>query len=124
MTTFISTETPTERLPSYRDAQLSKLIKELRAAVQPFPRSKAALIRVERRLKFLLRLLDAWDATYAERAETSLQLGNVPAANTAASMIFDTKTRTGLLKRAPIGIDYDAGDRVAENAELEREVLE
>ena len=112
------------RLSSYRDTQLAGYMKELRGMVKPMPRAKAALDRVEQRLKYLFRVLEAWDASHARQAETLLRLGNIPGANTAALMIFDDRMRIDLLSRAWIGGDADAGERLAEAIELERVVLQ
>jgi len=109
--------------PIYRDTQLGALLKDLRAAVKPLPSAKIALERVERRLKFVLRVIETWDASHAERAETLIGLGQIEAANTAATMIFDAQLRAGLLARAHISSDSAASDRIAEALELEREVL-
>jgi hypothetical protein len=110
-------------LPSYRDSQLHSAIRELRAAVKPFPRAARALQGVEYRLKFVLRVVQSWDDHHAERAETLIRLGKIEAANSAASLIFDDGLRADLLRRTPIGIDPAAPDRLAEAIELEREVL-
>lgn len=123
MATHATTHTNTDRVPSYRDRQLADLITDLRAEVRTVPRAKAALERVEKRLKWSLRLLESWDTTHAERAKMLLGLGKVAAANTEASLIFDDTTRHNLLRQMFIGGDDQADDRAAENAELEREVL-
>jgi hypothetical protein len=116
--------TTDDRQPSYRDTQLGGLMKELRAAVRPYPPAKLALEKVEKRLKFNLRVVQQWDETHAERAELMLRLGNVGAANTEACLIFDEATRHALLRRATIGIDHEADERIAEAVLLEREVIE
>lgn len=113
----------TDRAPSYRDAQLTGLMKELRAAVKPLPTAGQALARVEHRLRFVLRVTDLWDKTHAERARTLIQLGNLEAANTSACLIFDAGLRADLLRLAPIKQDTGAGDRLAEAAAMGREVL-
>jgi hypothetical protein len=107
----------------YRDAQLSAQLKELRAAVKPFAQARAALERVEERLRYVLRMVETWDTSHAERCETLIRLGNLAAANTAASLVFEPGLRTDLLRRCFVGIDHEADDRIAEAIELGREVL-
>lgn len=114
----------TQRTPSYHDKQLAKLMKELRASIKPYPQARQALERAERRLRYVLRVVEAWDESHAERAELLLRLGNVPAANTAAWLVFDSELRESLLQRAPIGHDSEANERIAEALVLGREVLE
>ncbi|HEU5097591.1 MAG TPA: hypothetical protein VFU22_00995 [Roseiflexaceae bacterium] len=109
---------------SYRDATLGRLLKELRGSVKTQPAAKALLEKVEKRLRYVLRVLESWDAHHAERAETLIQLGQLTAANGAASLIFEPQLRANLLRRTPVLADTDAGDRMAEALELERLVLE
>jgi hypothetical protein len=109
--------------PTYRDAQLGGLLKELRGLVKSQPAAKALLEKVEKRLKFVLRVLEGWDAHHAEQAETLIRLGNLPAANSAATLIFEPQLCAGLYRRSPILSDSTADDRMAEAIELEREVL-
>jgi hypothetical protein len=45
--------------PTYRDAQLGGLLKELRGLVKSQPAAKALLEKVEKRLKFVLRVLES-----------------------------------------------------------------
>jgi hypothetical protein len=113
-----------ERQPTYRDKELGTLMKALRDEVRTLPKAKAALVKVEGRLRYVLKVLDLWDQTHAGRAELFLSLGDVPKANTSASLIFDADTRAALLRRAPIGSDRATGERLEENSLLEREVLE
>ena len=108
---------------SYRDAPLGGLLKELRGLVKSQPAAKATLEKVEKRLRYVLRVLDTWDAFHAERAETLIRLGRLEAANSTASMIFDAQLRGDLYRRAPIIGDTGTGARVAEALELEREIL-
>ena len=108
---------------SYRDEQLSRLMSDLRAAVKPLPVAKTALDKAEKRLRFVLRVVDGWDAYHAERADTLIRLGQIEAANGAATMIFDAQLRADLLRRTPILLYLDTGARMAEAMELEREVL-
>jgi hypothetical protein len=107
--------------PTYRDAQLGGFLKELRGLVKSQPAAKATLEKVERRLKFVFRVIESWDAYHAERAETLIGLGRLEAANGAATMIFDAQLRGDLYRRSPILLDTE--DRVAKALELEREVL-
>lgn len=123
MTTPYPDAPPTERQPSYRDTQLHALMKALRADVRPFPRPKLALERVEGRLRYVLRVIETWDASHAGRARELIQLGHLAAANGAATMIFDQDLRHSLLCQCFIDSDNGAADRVAEALELGREVL-
>lgn len=109
--------------PTYRDAPLGGLLKDLRGLVKSQPAAKATLKKIEERLKYVLRVLESWDASHAERAETLIKLGRLEAANSTASLIFDAQLRGDLYRRAPIIRDTDAGQRMAEALELEREVL-
>jgi hypothetical protein len=108
---------------SYRDAPLGSLLKDLRGLVKSQPAAKATLEKVEKRLRYVLRVLEGWDAHHAERAETLIRLGQIEAANGAATLIFDTQLRNDLYRRTPILGDTQADDRVAEALEMEREVL-
>lgn len=114
----------TPRHPSYRDDQLHKHFKDLRTEVRAHPGAKAALVKVEQRLKYVLRVIETWDASHAERAETLIRLGNLEAANTAACLIFDKALRESILPRAPVTLDTGAAERMAEALELERQVIE
>lgn len=109
--------------PTYRDRQLHDLMKLLRATVRPHPPAKLALEKVEGRLRYILRVVEGWDRLHVERAEQLIALENIPAANSAAWMVFDADLRAALLSRCQIGGDDQAADRMAEAAELEREVL-
>jgi hypothetical protein len=108
---------------SYRDPQLAAQIKDLRAAVKSMPTAKHALEKVEARLKYVLKVVELWDASHAERAATLIRLGQIEAANSAASLIFESGLRSDLLRQAPITQDVGAGDRLAESLEMGREVL-
>jgi hypothetical protein len=110
--------------PTYRDEQLSKLLGELWGMVKAMPIAKRVLERVERRLKFVFRVIEGWDTHHAEQAETLIQLGQIEAANGAATMIFNVRLRADLYRRTPILADSTAGDRVAEAMDMERLVLE
>jgi hypothetical protein len=114
---------PPERQPIYRDAQLHVLMKTLRAAVRPHPPSRIALDKAEQRLRFVLRVVEQWDASHAARARELIALGCLPAANGAATMIFDRDLRHSLLCRCYIGADAGAVERMEEALELGREVL-
>jgi hypothetical protein len=116
-----ATVTTEERTPSYRDATLHKLMRELRAAVRTTPAAKAALAKVEQRLRYDLKVIDLWDKTHAGRAELFISLGDIPKANTAASLVFDLDRRQALLQRCFIGLDQH--DRIEEAKALGREVL-
>jgi hypothetical protein len=107
---------------SYRDAVLGGLIKELRTLLKNQPAAEALLKKIEKRLKFVLRVLETWDASHAERAETLIRLGRLEAANSVASMIFDAQLRGDLYRRSPISVAIEAGARAGEVLELEREV--
>lgn len=120
---LLSIDPQAARQPSYRDKQLGTLMKELRGAVRSLPLAKQALERVEQRLRYVLRVVELWDHTHAERAELLIRLGNLPAANTAASLVFDEGRRHDLLRQTNIGLDATAADRLAEAVELGREVL-
>jgi hypothetical protein len=109
--------------PTYRDAPLGGLLKDLRGLVKSQPAAKATLEKVEKRMRYVLRVLETWDETHAERAETLIGLGRLEAANSTASMIFDAQLRGDLYRRSPILGDTGADERVAEALELEREVL-
>lgn len=110
-----------QRQPSYRDRELHRLMRQLRAAVKPIPTANASLAKVEARLRYVLRTMDLSDKTHAERAERLLTFGLVEQANTEASLIWDDATRLNLLARCPIGLDQH--NRTAEALELGREVL-
>jgi hypothetical protein len=122
-TPTLTERTSTERTPRYRDRQLAALLKELRAATKPLPKAAHTLERVEGRLVYLLRLLDAWDATHARRADELLRLGRTEAAAQAAALVFDQDTRHALYQRTPLLNDTSAAERIEANAEAEREVL-
>ena len=109
--------------PTYRDAPLGGLLKDLRGLVKGQPAAKATLKKAEERLRYVLRVLESWDAHHAERAETLIGLGKLEAANGVASLIFDAQLRGDLYRRSPILLDTGAGERVAEALEMEREVL-
>lgn len=109
--------------PSYRDAPLGGLLKDLRGLVKSQPAAKLAVDKMEKRLRYVLRVLESWDAHHAERAEMLIGLGKLEAANGAASMIFDPQLRGDLYQRSPIIRDTGVDDRMAEALELEREVL-
>lgn len=111
-----------ESTPTYRDAQLAKSLKTLRADIRTNPNAKRSLEKVEKRLKYLFRVLDLWDSSHAERCELLLRLGNIPAANTSATMIFDAELRARLLSRARIGLDQDTS-AIADALAMDREVL-
>lgn len=111
------------REPTYRDAELGKLFKTLRADVRQIPTAKRDLEKLETRLRYVLRVCEQWDSAHVARARFLLSLGNIPAANTHASLIFDAETRQDLLRQCFVGFDLDTNDRTAENAELDREVL-
>jgi hypothetical protein len=118
----IPIDQPTKQ-PTYRDQQLHKLMKDLRASVRSNPNTKLSPERVEQRLCIVLRVIELWDASHAERARELLRFGKIGAANTAATMIFDPATRLNLLSQPFIGLDHEADARIAEAAELGREVL-
>lgn len=109
--------------PIYRDKQLADLLKQLRAAVRPYPGAKIALEKVETRLRYILRVVEGWDRLHLERAEQLIRLGNIPAANSAAWMVFDADLRSTILRRCQIGGDATVEDRLAEAIELGREIL-
>ena len=109
--------------PAYHDTQLRGLMKELRAAVKPYPHAKIALERVEARLKYTLRVVESWDSAHADKAELLIGLGQIAAANSATQLIFDREKRIALLRRCLIGGDAQAAERMAEAVELDREVL-
>src|SRR5215213_4765734 len=109
--------------PTYRDHELGALLKGLRADVKPLPSASLTLQRVEKRLRYVLRVIESWDAYHAERAETLIKLGKFEAANSTATMIFDEDVRAALYWRAPVTLDTGAGERIAEALELEREIL-
>jgi hypothetical protein len=109
--------------PTYRDAQLGGLLKDVRGLVKNQPATKRALEKVEKRLRYVLRVVESWDAFHAERAEMLIQGGLLEAANGAATLIFDEQTRHDLYRRSPVLRDASADGRVAEALELEREVL-
>lgn len=109
--------------PAYRDQQLQHLIKALRAAVRAHPPAKLALKQVEKRLQFLLRVIESWDASHAERAELLIGLGQIAAANSVTQMIFDATLRRRLLARCLIGGDAQAAERMEAAIDAEREVL-
>lgn len=111
------------RQPTYRDAELMRLFKALRATVKPYAGAKAALERVETRLRYVLRIIEQWDKTHSERAEFLIRMGCTEAANTHAAMIFDADVRAALYRRCFVGGDGGAEERVLGNAELDREVL-
>jgi hypothetical protein len=98
-------------------------MKLVRAAVRTQPAAKIALERAEHRLRFVLRVIELWDAGHAKRAEQLVRLGSHSAANTFASLIFDDETRHALLERCFVGGDAGALDRMSANVELSREVL-
>jgi hypothetical protein len=110
--------------PTYRDAHLGGLLKELRGLVKSQPAAKAMLEKVEKRLRYVLRVLESWDAHHAEQAETLIGLGQLAAANSAATLIFEPQLRTDLYRRTLILADSADSDRMAEALELGREVLE
>ena len=114
---------PTERQSTYRDAQLHALMKALRAAVKSNPYARIALEKAEGRLRYVLRVVEVWDKSHAEHAELLIRLGNLAAANSAATMIFDGELRQSLLRQCFVGGDDGAADRVAENAARGLEVL-
>ena len=92
----MTTQSPdAQHAPSYRDAQLTSL----------------------------LRLLMQWDDLHTSRAETYIQLGNIPAANTCATMILDDQRRAALYDRCQIGFDSADDERLAAVAAMDREVL-
>lgn len=109
--------------PSYADEQLNKLLRAHRATVKNNPEARKTLASVETRLKYLLRLLAQWDDLHASKAEDMLALGNIPAANTCATMIFDTQRRAALYDRSRIGFDSADDERLAAVATMGREVL-
>jgi hypothetical protein len=111
------------RQPTYRDAELMRLVKALRASVRPFPGARIALERVEGRLRYVLRVVETWDRTHETRARDLIRAGCLSAANTAAGLIFDPETRAGLLRQCFIGGDGGADERMAENMAAGREVL-
>jgi hypothetical protein len=111
----------TERQPMYRDQALNKAFRELRATIKTNPAAKLAPGCVEQRLRAVLKVVQSWDDYHAERVELFLRLGDVPEANTAATLLFDSETRTALLARCPIGVD--SHDRLEESDQLERTVL-
>jgi hypothetical protein len=113
-----------DRQPIFCDAQLHKLIEALCADVRPHRKARVSLERTEDWLRYRLRVVETWDVTLAERTGTLLPLSNVPAANIAATIIFDQETGLHLPDRAHITQCDDAGDRLAEAPELRREVLE
>ena len=114
-----------ERHPSYRDSELNKAMKALRASVRGNPDARRCLLAAENRLRFVLRVIEQWDATHARRAEQLIALGNLPAASTAGAMIFDRQLRCSIYDRTtvPLTAQEDA-ERLAALVELDREVLE
>ena len=112
-----------EREPAYRDAQLHKVMRELRASVKHHPESKKLLATVETRLRHILKVLEQWDAFHAEQAEKLIALGNLPAANVEVTLIFDPDLRAALYPRCYIG-DEDDAERLADAVALDRLVLE
>jgi hypothetical protein len=119
----MGTNPPTSTEAAYRSHELRKCAKELRAAVRHIPGARLALERFEKRVRFELRVVEAWDDHHAAEAERCLQLGQVARANTMAGLIFDDERRVGLYERCPIGIDDSADEWMAEALELERQVL-
>lgn len=116
-------DAPTERHPSYRDAELHKAFKALRAAVRPSTDARYCLAAVEKRLRFVLRVIETWDATHARRAEMLLTLGNQSAASTAAAMIFDPLLRASFYDRTSVPITTEDAERLAALIEFDREVI-
>ena len=99
-------------------------MKALRASVKPNPEARQLLKEAETRLRYILRVIEQSDAAHVDKAELLLSLGNLPAANVEASLIFDAATRTALYERTQIGADEDDADRLAAAAALGREVLQ
>lgn len=114
--------TTEEKSPTYRDAQLHKLMKQLRADVRTNPTAKATLAKIETRLRYVLKVVTSWDHTHAKWAELYINLGDIPKANTAATLVFDDQVRADLLRRCFIGLTDDS-DALAEAVALDREVL-
>ena len=112
-----------EREPAYRDAQLYKAMRELRASVKHHPESKRLLAVVETRLRYVLHVLEQWDDLHAEQAEKLIALGNLPAANVEVTLIFDPDLRAALYPRCYIGGEEDS-ERLADAVALDRLVLE
>ena len=120
----MTTQTPeAQHAPTYHDPQLASLMRAHRASIRNNPEARKTLALVEFRLKYLLRLLRQWDELHAGRAEQLIRLGNLPAANTAASMIFDDTRRAALYDRTPIGFDQADVDRLIAVIENDRQVL-
>lgn len=109
--------------PTYRDQELMRLMKVLRADVRPFVRARQNLERLEGRLRYVLRVVETWDKTHEARTRELLRLGCLSAANTSASLIFDAETRQALLRSCLIGGDGGAAERIASALEADREVL-
>ncbi len=120
----MTTQSPeAQHAPSYRDAQLTSLLRSHRATIKNNPDARKTLAATEQRLKYLLRLLMQWDDLHTSRAETYIQLGNIPAANTCATMILDDQRRAALYDRCQIGFDSADDERLAAVAAMDREVL-
>ncbi len=120
MTTYTSNA---GREPAYRDAQLHKVMRELRASVKHHPESKRLLVVAEARLRHILKVLEQWDELHAEQAEKLIALGNLPAANVEVTLIFDPELRAALYPRCYIGGEEDS-ERLADTVALDRLVLE
>jgi hypothetical protein len=107
----------------YSEDYTPSACKDLRGCVRPFPSAKIALEKVEGRLRFVLRVIETWDDSHAKQAKELICLGCLPAANTAASLIFDADLRRSLLAQTPISGDAGAAERIAEATALGREML-
>jgi hypothetical protein len=110
------------KAPTYRDRELGALMKELRASVKG-TRAELPLGRAEKRLRYVLSIVESWDKYHVNKAELLISLGMFDAANSEATLIFDANTREALYWRAPVSKDHGAAERLAEIAEMDREVL-
>ncbi len=112
-----------QREPTYRDAQLHKALRDLRASVKHTPEAKRLLAVAEARLRYILKVLEQWDDLHAEQAEKFIALGNLPAANVETTLIFNPELRAALYPRCYIGGPED-DSRLADAVALDRLVLE
>lgn len=117
----IDAHTP-PKAAAYRDRELTAAFKELRAVVKGTP-AELPLKRAETRLRAVQRIIEASDDYHVARAEMFLKAGMLDAANSEASLVFDPNVRSALYWRSPISKDHGAAERLAEIAELDREVL-
>lgn len=117
----MSAELAPPKAPTYR-GELATVMKELRASVKG-TRAEIILARAEKQIRYQLRIVEAWDKYHVDKAELLISLGMLDAANSEATLVFDPTIREALYWRAPVSKDHGAAERLAEIAQMGREIL-